>query len=246
MTVAPVIKIGETALRRRAPRLAGDMRRAQIVEAACQFFAEHGFSGPTRDLAASIGVTQALLYRYFDSKTDLIDAVFAEAFRRHWSDDALERLEASAGQPLVDRLVDVYGAILPRVTATATRLFYRAGLDAYAGPIARSVGLSWPLWTAMLEAWRGEEGLAPLAALPMLEGERSLVQALHSAMIMIRVREHILHVPPRLDDADEIRQVAETYDAGARAVLRRLHGGEAGAARCAVAGSLDGETQVAA
>lgn len=228
MTVAPVIKIGETTLRRRAPRLAGDARRAQIVEAASRFFADHGFSGPTRDLAASIGVTQALLYRYFDSKTDLIDAVFAEVFRRSWSDAALERFDADVGRPVVERLVDVYEAMLAGVTDTATRLFFRAGLDSHAGPISRSVALSWPLWTAIIEAWRREEALPALAEKPMLEGERALVMALHDAMIMIRVREHVLHVERRLSDADEIRQVAETYDAGARSVFAKLHGADAG------------------
>jgi AcrR family transcriptional regulator len=246
MTVTPVIKIAETTVRRRAPRLAGGMRRAQIVDAACLFFADHGFSGPTRDLAASIGVTQALLYRYFDSKTDLIDAVFAEVFRHHWSEDAVELFEASADRPMVDRLTEVYGAMLARVTCTATRLFFRAGLDSYAQPISRSASMSWPLWTAMIEAWRREEGLLPLGAKPLLEGERSLVTAFHEAMLMIRVREHILHAPRRLDDADEVRQVAETYDVGVRAVLRRLHDGEETGARSAVALAVEAEAQAAA
>lgn len=245
MPVAPVINLGETTLRRRAPRLAGDARRAQIIEAASRFFADHGFSGPTRDLAASIGVTQALLYRYFDSKTDLIDAVFAEVFRTHWSDAALERFEADAGRPMVDRLSDVYVAMLAVVTGTATRLFFRAGLDAYAGPISRSAALSWPLWTAIIEAWRQEEGLPPLAQTPMLEGERALVMAFHDAMIMIRVREHVLHVERRLSDADEIRQVAETHDAGARSVLARLHAADAGLRSMPSPANVD-EAQVAA
>lgn len=223
MTVTPVIKISETAIRRRAPRLAGDMRRAQIVQAACQFFAEHGFSGPTRDLAASIGVTQALLYRYFDSKTDLIDAVFAEAFRGHWSEAALATFEASAARPMVERIVAVYGAILPRLTGVAIRLMFRAGLDAYSGPISRGVELSWPLWTAMVEAWRAEEGLAPLDEVAMFDSERAMVTSLHDAMVMIRVREHILHAPAGRDDEAEIRQIAEIYDAGWRAALRRSH-----------------------
>lgn len=223
MTMTPVIELGEGAIRRRAPRLAGDMRRAQIIEAASRFFADHGFSGPTRDLAASIGVTQALLYRYFDSKTDLIDAVFAEVFRTSWSDAALERFEAEHDRPVVERLVDVYRAMLSGVTATATRLFFRAGLDNHAGPISRCEELSWPLWTAIIEAWRREEELPSLALLPLLEGERALVATLHDAMIMIRVREHVLQVERRLDDANEIRQVAETYDVGARVVLARLH-----------------------
>lgn len=223
--------------RRRAPRLAGDARRAQIITAACEFFAESGFSGPTRDLAASIGVTQALLYRYFDSKTDLIDAVFAEVFRSHWSDGALETFTASEDQPMVDRVVDVYAGMLERMTSVATRLFFRAGLDAYPEPIYRSAAKSWPIWNAMLDAWRKAEGLPPLSETPMMEGERVLMLAFHNAMVMIRVRQFIFRAPRTLDDADEIRQIAETQDAGIRAVLRSLHAGEAGGRRSALAGA---------
>ncbi|MET0312948.1 MAG: helix-turn-helix domain-containing protein [Hansschlegelia sp.] len=220
----------ETA-RRRAPRLAGDARRQQIVLAACEFFADHGFSGPTRDLAASIGVTQALLYRYFDSKTALIDAVFSEVLRSYWAGDAVDAFRASAGAPMVDRIADVYGRLLPELTGIATRLFYRAGLDQHAGPVHRGASRNWPLWTEMLEEWRREEGLLSLSIKPMLEGERSLMLAMHNAMFTIRVREHVLRVARTLDDVDDIRQVAEVYDAGARAVMKKLHGVDASGPR---------------
>lgn len=237
MTLAVLTKPNDLGLRRRAPRLAGDVRRAQIVEAACNFFAENGFGGPTRDLAASIGVTQALLYRYFDSKTDLIDAVFASVFREHWSDGALEHFQQTAGAPLVDRVAAVYEMMLPAMTGIATRLFFRAGLDSYAGPIYRSAGRSWPVWIAMLEEWRLEEGLPSLGAKPMMEGERMVMLALHNAMVMIRVREHIFHAPRSMTDGDEIRQIAEIHDAGVRAVIRRLHAGDASEGRTAFAGA---------
>lgn len=235
MTVTAIMGRDEPAARPRAARLAGDVRRAQIIAAACQFFAENGFSGPTRDLAASIGVTQALLYRYFGSKNELIDAVFVEVFQEHWSVGALERFEESAGAPMVDRVAEVYGHMLPRMTPTATRLFFRAGLDAYPEPIHLSARKSLPLWTAMLAEWRREEGLPTLAVKPMLEGERMLMIALQNAMTMIRVREHVFRTPRWLSDADEIRQIAETQDAGVRAVLRRLHSGEGGERRRAPA-----------
>ncbi|GLK68636.1 TetR/AcrR family transcriptional regulator [Hansschlegelia plantiphila] len=228
----------DVAARRRAPRLAGDARRQQIVQAACRFFADNGFSGPTRDLAASIGVTQALLYRYFDSKTALIEAVFAEVFRNHWSVGALEGFRASAGEPMAERVASVYARMLPQMSCTATRLFFRAGLDSYSEPIYHGSMRNWPVWTAMLENWRCEEGLPPLAGKPLMEGERTLMLALHHAMVTIRVREYIFHTPRTLDDADDIAQVAETYDAGIRAVLRRLHAGQASAGRIAFAGEV--------
>jgi AcrR family transcriptional regulator len=47
-------------------------RERQILDAAIEFFAEHGFVGPLRDLAKRIGVTHALLYHYVDADDDLI------------------------------------------------------------------------------------------------------------------------------------------------------------------------------
>ncbi|WP_245258623.1 TetR/AcrR family transcriptional regulator [Methylopila sp. M107] len=228
-----------TGLRRRAPRLAGDTRRALIVEAASRFFADQGFSGPTRDLAASIGVTQALLYRYFDSKSDLIDSVFATVFQSRWCDEAVERFDASAGAPMVERLVEVYEAMLPRMTPIAIRLLFRAGLDACSEPVKANIELTPRFTSALVEAWRREDRLPSLADRPLLEGERSLVYAMHDAMIMIRVREHVLQAVRRMSDSDQIRQVAETQDAGVRAVMRRLHDGEASDARLSEAGDQD-------
>lgn len=226
-------------LRRRAPRLAGDARRALIVEAASRFFADQGFSGPTRDLAASIGVTQALLYRYFSSKSDLIDSVFSAVFQSRWCDEALTRFEASAGAPMVDRLVDVYEAMLPRMSAIATRLMVRAGLDSHSDAIKDNIDLTPAFVAALAEAWRADERLPPLSEAPLLEGELALIRAMHDAMVMIRVREHVLQADRRMSDADDIRQVAETQDAGVRAVLRRLHEGKASDGRLTEAGDKD-------
>ncbi|MFD1704847.1 TetR/AcrR family transcriptional regulator [Methylopila henanensis] len=224
--------------RRRAPRLAGDARRAQIIGAACTFFADNGFGGPTRDLAASIGVTQALLYRYFDSKTDLIEAVFAEVFRDHWSDGATDIFAASAGRPMVDRLTDLYEAMLAKVSGVSTRLFFRAGLDSYPDPITRSAERSWPLWLALLAQWRREEGLPELDELPMMEGERAMVLSFHNAMTMVRVREHVFHAQRVMSDGEEARQIAEIYDVGARTLLRALHGGSIDGPRVKPAGPV--------
>ena len=50
-------------------------REAQIVAEAVRFFAETGFEGQTRELAARLGITQPLLYRYFPTKEALFLAV---------------------------------------------------------------------------------------------------------------------------------------------------------------------------
>ena len=46
-------------------RMTRDDRAAQIMAGAISFFAEHGIEGQTRDLAARLGVTHALLFATF-------------------------------------------------------------------------------------------------------------------------------------------------------------------------------------
>lgn len=58
---------------RRLPRA---QRRAQILAAATQAFARTGFANTSLDdIAAEAGITKVILYRHFESKTDLYQAV---------------------------------------------------------------------------------------------------------------------------------------------------------------------------
>lgn len=60
-------------------RLSYDDRREQIVAAARKVFLARGLGGGrTREIADSIGVTEALLYHYFASKEELFEAAILE------------------------------------------------------------------------------------------------------------------------------------------------------------------------
>jgi AcrR family transcriptional regulator len=51
-------------------------RRVQILETALEVFASHGFKGTSiKDIAAAAGISQGLMYHYFASKEDLLEAV---------------------------------------------------------------------------------------------------------------------------------------------------------------------------
>jgi len=51
-------------------------RRSQILAAAMEVFAEHGFHGtPTRELARRAGVSEALVFQHFPTKEALISAI---------------------------------------------------------------------------------------------------------------------------------------------------------------------------
>ncbi len=46
-----------------------------ILDAAVEFFAEHGFEAQTKELAQRIGVSQGLIFRYFGTKQNLVEQV---------------------------------------------------------------------------------------------------------------------------------------------------------------------------
>lgn len=74
---------------RRLPRAE---RREQILAAATQAFARSGFAATSLDdVAAHAGITRVILYRHFDSKTDLYQAVL---------DRMCARLEANVAEPV--------------------------------------------------------------------------------------------------------------------------------------------------
>ncbi|MAL97693.1 MAG: hypothetical protein CL583_04495 [Alteromonadaceae bacterium] len=57
-------------------KMPGELRRAQIVEAATQLFAETGYEGTSlRDVAERCGMTKAALYYHYTDKEALLRAV---------------------------------------------------------------------------------------------------------------------------------------------------------------------------
>ena len=76
----------------RLRRLNREQRRTQILEAATTAFAGSGFAATSLDeIADEAGVTRVLLYRHFDSKGDLYQAVL---------DRMCARLEAHVAEPV--------------------------------------------------------------------------------------------------------------------------------------------------
>ncbi len=89
------------------PRMLPEQRERAIVREAVALFAEQGFGAQTRELAARLGITQPLLYRYFPSKEALIERVYEEVFLRRW-DPSWEDLLDDEEIPLEQRLTTFY------------------------------------------------------------------------------------------------------------------------------------------
>ncbi|HZU23933.1 MAG TPA: TetR/AcrR family transcriptional regulator [Bryobacteraceae bacterium] len=74
-------------------RLSARERRAAIVDAAVKLFSEKGFRGTTtRELAASVGVSEPVLYQHFAAKKDLYAAIIDA--KSNEIDQITERLRA--------------------------------------------------------------------------------------------------------------------------------------------------------
>jgi AcrR family transcriptional regulator len=112
MTTDPVGVSGPAAAPTRRPakpRMRGDERRRQLLDAAAQILVQHGLAAMSMErLAAEAGVSKALPYKHFDNSED----VLAELYRRETG--ALGRsvwralTEAAPGEDLIRLSIGVY------------------------------------------------------------------------------------------------------------------------------------------
>lgn len=97
------------AVRRGRPR--NVERRRAIVQVALNLFADHGYAGTSmREIARQCGIGDTLLYRYYASKREILDAVVDHVF------DAFHALEAALAR--IDRQVEMPREFLHAAGAT--------------------------------------------------------------------------------------------------------------------------------
>ena len=205
--------------RRRAARGTGEQ---QLVAAAAEFFAEEGFRAPTRQLASRLGVTQALIYRYFPSKQALINRVFADVFVGDLSDDSMKRLLDSS-ESIEARLTAFYQTFANRFSKQRLGLFLRAELDDQDLAAQYTRPLNQRILMPVISALRQEARLPPPARKPVIAAERELALMLHGAIVHLGMRKHIYgsSLPDALDD--HISLYVTGFVPGALTTLKKLH-----------------------
>ncbi len=153
------------------PRLASAERRQSIVDAAVLLFARKGFSGTTtRQIAEAAGVSEALVFKYFASKTALYEAIFADCGEVNSALQQLQQMPPST-KALVEIVENVFAHFTQLDQWTERdqahhRLFLhslledgefaRTGLNAFADCLM-------PLLEPCLEAARAAGDLTPQA-----------------------------------------------------------------------------------
>ncbi len=180
----------------RRVRLAPEQRAAMILDAAISFFAEHGFDAQLRELAHRLGISQGLIFRYFDSKQALVERVYERVnvarWSTQWEHDLRDRSRA-----LDRRLVDFYRSYMAAVdgfewirvallsgltTNDLTRRYIETRVDGLLQIVADELHHAMPATRHM------DAGVL-----------HELVWHLHSTFIYYLIRKYVFRVPTHAD-----------------------------------------------
>lgn len=185
-------------------RLHPEERRRLIVEGAVSFFADAGLDGTTRELARRLGITQSLLFNYFNSKSELVEAVYEHVYLDRLSDD-WPRLLKDRGRPLRDRMLTFYSEYSALIFEYQwMRIFMFSGLAGaelnrrYLEHL-RSVILR-PLLDELRAASDGPER-------PEMED----IWNLHGGIVYIGIRRHIYQMPCPDDPFPAIERAVDRF-----------------------------------
>jgi len=169
----------------------GEARRKHLVETAVKVFAERGFAGATiKDIGAAAGMSPALLYHYYESKEDLLNAVV-----EHYSfvGEMRRLMEKNEKLPVEDFLkmlarhfYDLVGERLDLV-----RIFLKEGTsnDTVAAAWRGLLNQGFPLIQGYLDRQVGLGRLKP-------HHTEVTARALGTGIVMLRVTEGVL--PPQV------------------------------------------------
>lgn len=190
-------------------RLPPDERRQQIIEGAVAFFADVGLDGNTRDLARQLGITQSLLFNYFATKSDLIEAVYDHVY--------------------LDQIFDAWLALLTdRTKSFRTRLlgFY----EAYSRLIFRYDWMRIFMFSGLAGAAlnrRYLDHLGQVLLTPLMAEMQAVTSGpqqpqmedlwnLHGGIVYIGIRRHIYQMPGPDDPSESITRAIDRFLAAFR------------------------------
>jgi AcrR family transcriptional regulator len=191
-------------------------REQQIVQAAVRFFADHGFSGTTRELAARIGVVHGLLYRYFPTKEALLERVYEEVFFKRLKPEWIHWLK-DRSVPIRERLVRFYRDYADQVqTYEWVRIYLLAGIAGYDITTRYRALVRRQIIPVVVAETRAALGLRANEQAPLSDIEEDLVYVLHGGVLFIGIRRWVYRSPMRRPN---IERLVDVFLAGARELL---------------------------
>lgn len=207
---------------RRWTRLTPADRQEMILTEAMRFFAEHGFEALTRDLAKRIGVSQALIYRYFRTKEELIDQVYQRLYMSRW-DPYWETLLVDRSIPLALRLQEFYRRYVSTFdNYTWMRVSVYSGLRGN-NLVQRYLKIIHDrVIQVVMRELRYECGLPPLAPARVPKVDLELVWNLHGSFIYLLMRRYVFQIdPPADNDALAEQTINQVLPGTVRALQQR-------------------------
>lgn len=152
--------------RTRAAALPPDERRAEIVAAVLPLVREHGTAITTKQIAEAAGIAEGTIFRVFEDKGALIEAVVEAAVDPAPTEAALRAVDP--GLPLEDRLVEAV-EILRRRTTQVFQIMAAVG-PAGAARVAKPRGPEIAVLAALFEPDADQLRREPHQAAQVLRG----------------------------------------------------------------------------
>lgn len=197
-------------------------RHAQILEGAALFFSELGLKGNTRELSASLGITQPLLYRYFSSKQLLLDTIFEELFVKRWNPN-WRLLIKDGTRPLSERIAIFYREFNERMlTRQWVRLFVYSGLEGYAYNRRVFRKLITDIFRPLGVELRKLHGLPEVASIEITSKEIEMIWELHGVIFYHRMREEVYGAKPQISMEQVIANLLFYLEGAAPRVLSTI------------------------
>lgn len=213
---------GAAAPKQPRRRLSPTDRQHLILEGAISYFAEFGFDGRTRDLAHYLGISQALVFRYFPSKASLIDRVYDVVFLNRWNSTWEEAL-TDRRSPLAERLKTFYkdyNRSIDRYEVIRISLFSALRGENISNRYFTRVRdrLIYPI----AAEFRATLGLPAVTELPIHPLEEQLVFSLHAKVIYAIIRKHVFQLESPADADFLIDLYVDSFMLGAADAFRRV------------------------
>lgn len=176
-------------------RLPAAQREQQIVEAAAQFFAEHGLGGQTRELARELGITHSAIFRYFPTKEALLDRVYEHVYVKRWN-PAWTGLVRDRSQPLDARIIQFYTEYTEQIFDFVwVRIFVFSGLKGFDIAPRYLATIRERVIHPICAEVRAELGLPGPDAVPLTEREIEAAWAMHGKVFYLAIRKFVYGWP---------------------------------------------------
>lgn len=197
-------------------RESGDRRR-EIVMAAAEFFASHGFDAGTRELAKHLGTTQPLLYRYFPTKEALIQEIYKTVYLELW-DESWDEILLDPKLAVRDRLILFYEKYTAAIMNPRwLRLYLFAGLKGaeinqhYVKLVEERI-----VKRIIIEIWKEAGRDRP----PQIDNrDIEMAWMLQGGIFYYGIREYVFMLPTLVSRSEMIVNAVDVFINGYRSIL---------------------------